>query len=66
MPRVKDIEPLINNYTGSKECGKLFGVKLRYTDGTSRNYTDLGLALCADLTNRQRAYIQKLKKERYG
>ncbi len=62
--RVKDVEPMINMYSGSKDYGKPFGVILTYADGHRKRYTDLGLASCENLTIRQREYIKKLQRER--
>ena len=61
--RVKDLEPMINIYSGSVDYGKPFGVVLIYGDGRRKGYSDLGLALCADLTLRQREYVKKLQRE---
>lgn len=61
--RVKDLEPMINLYSGSVDYGKPFGVVLIYGDGRRKRYTDLGLALCENLTIRQREYIKKLQRE---
>lgn len=63
--RVKDVEPMINMYPGSVDYGKPFGIVLIYADGRRKSFSfpDLGLALCADLTLRQREYIRNLQRE---
>jgi hypothetical protein len=61
--RVKEVEPMINSYSGSADYGKPFGVVLIYADGRCKRYSDLGLALCADLTRKQREYIKNLQRE---
>lgn len=66
--RVEDVEPMLDMYRGDgpeprPSYMKPFGVKLIYQDGHSKRFTDLDVALCAELTKRQRTYIENLKKE---
>lgn len=61
--KVKGCEPMINMYEGSIGYKKPFGVILYYANGVSKRYTDLGLALCANLTIKQRKYVQNLKTQ---
>lgn len=61
--RVTDVEPMINNYTGSADYGKPFGVILTYSDGHQSRYTDIGIALCANLTLKQRAYVERIRAQ---
>lgn len=62
--KVKCIEPMIDVCPSSAGYGQTFGVVLTYFDGHRKRYSDMGLALCADLTIKQREYIKNLMKER--
>ena len=61
--RVKDVEPMIDMSLTSAIYQQPFGVKLTYSDGTSHRFTDFGLALCANLTKRQRVYVEDLQRQ---
>jgi len=63
MARVIDVEPMINMYEKSEDYGKAFGVKLYYSNGRSRRFSDLGLALCAPMGMKKRMYIEELRKK---
>ena len=60
---VKDVEPMIDQCPTSQGYGKPFGVVLTYKDGHKRRFSDIGLALCADLTAKQRKYVENIQKK---
>jgi hypothetical protein len=61
--RIQDIEPMVNMYPGSKTYLEPFGVCFRYADGHTKRFVDLNLALCANLTLKQRKYVKRLQQE---
>jgi len=61
--RVVDLEPMVDMCPSSEGYQKPFGVVLHYADGRRKRYTDLGLARCAELSPRQRKYIDRLEAQ---
>ena len=65
MPRITDIDPMLNMYRESKDYLKPFyGVRIFYSNGDNIrvSYDD---ALCFHLTKKQRKYVEHLKQEAY-
>ena len=60
--RVVDLEPMIDQCPSSASYQKPLGVVLHYADGRRKRYTDFGVARCADMTQRQRKYIDRLEE----